>query len=85
MSILQETPARPFTMGPLQVFRALPSVKRRMVGPFTFMDTGGPQYIHKEHFRGVPEHPHVGLSTFTYLLDGAVQHIDSTGYRALVQ
>lgn len=55
-----------------------------MVGPFIFMETGGPVEVPRRHAQGVPEHPHAGLSTFTYLIEGAIRHRDSAGYSATV-
>ena len=80
MSIQQSIPARPFRMGNMSIFRVLPHLHRRMVGPFIFMDQGGPLTVQKMSFNGVPEHPHAGLSTFTYLIQGAVHHQDSAGF-----
>ena len=85
MSIQQSIPARPFQMGNMSIFRVLPHLHRRMVGPFIFMDQGGPFTVHKTSFHGVPEHPHAGLSTFTYLIQGAVHHQDSAGFSSDVR
>ncbi|MEM9085044.1 MAG: pirin family protein [Pseudomonadota bacterium] len=73
---------RPTTdrLGPIPVRRLLPARERLMVGPFIFMDHGGPTQVPKEFANGVPEHPHAGLSTFTYLLAGTVLHRDSAGH-----
>jgi redox-sensitive bicupin YhaK (pirin superfamily) len=50
-----------------------------MIGPFIFMDQSGPTRVPKGTAGGVREHPHAGLATFTYLLEGAVMHRDSAG------
>lgn len=56
-----------------------------MVGPFIFMDQGGPLELPDGTSGGVPEHPHAGLSTFTYLMEGSVEHTDSAGNTAVVE
>lgn len=67
--------------GGFQVARVLPYATRRMVGPFIFFDHMGPA----EFAPGIPKtmdvrpHPHIGLSTVTYLFDGEIMHRDSVG------
>lgn len=63
------------------VGRVLPSAKRRMVGPFIFFDHIGPVELPKGLAReaDVRPHPHIGLSTVTYLFAGEIMHRDSTG------
>jgi redox-sensitive bicupin YhaK (pirin superfamily) len=63
-----------------EVRRALPSAQRRMVGPFIFLDSFGPVAFHDGQAMDVRPHPHIGLSTVTYLLEGAIVHRDSEGY-----
>ena len=60
-----------------QVRRALPSAKRRMVGPFIFFDQMGPTTLQAGHGLDVRPHPHIGLATVTYLLQGEIVHRDS--------
>ena len=66
-------------LGGFEVGRVLPHAKRRMVGPFIFFDHMGPV----EFQPGIPKsvdvrpHPHIGLSTVTYLFDGEIMHRDS--------
>ncbi|MGE4218027.1 MAG: pirin family protein [Alphaproteobacteria bacterium] len=62
-----------------QVRRALPSAKRRMVGPFIFFDQMGPTALQAGHGLDVRPHPHIGLATVTYLLQGEIVHRDSLG------
>ncbi len=68
-------------LGRFEVGRVLPAPGRRMVGPFIFWDHIGPATIPA----GVPRtmdvrpHPHIGLSTVTYLFDGEITHRDSLG------
>jgi redox-sensitive bicupin YhaK (pirin superfamily) len=61
------------------VRRALPHKDRRMVGPFVFLDQMGPHVFNPGTGIDVRPHPHIGLSTVTYLLSGAISHRDSLG------
>jgi redox-sensitive bicupin YhaK (pirin superfamily) len=61
------------------VRRALPSAHRRMVGPFIFYDQMGPAAFNSGEGLDVRPHPHIGLATVTYLLDGEILHRDSVG------
>jgi redox-sensitive bicupin YhaK (pirin superfamily) len=63
----------------LQVRRALPDAKRRMVGPFVFFDQMGPVAFAKGQGIDVRPHPHIGLATVTYLFEGEIMHRDSLG------
>jgi len=62
-----------------KVRRALPSAKRRMVGPFIFLDQMGPEVLRAGRGLDVAPHPHIGLSTVTYLFEGELMHRDSLG------
>jgi redox-sensitive bicupin YhaK (pirin superfamily) len=66
-------------LGGFEVGRVLPHVERRMVGPFIFFDHFGPAYFAQGLPRSVDvrPHPHIGLSTVTYLFDGEIMHRDS--------
>lgn len=67
-------------IGSFLVGRLLPFRKKRQVGPFTFIDHMGPSTIGEDgKFFDVDQHPHIGLSTLTYLFEGAIEHRDSTG------
>ncbi|NNK81204.1 MAG: pirin family protein, partial [Flavobacteriales bacterium] len=57
----------------------LPFRRKRQVGPFTFIDHMGPSTIGPNRYMDVDQHPHIGLCTLTYLLEGEVEHRDSTG------
>lgn len=61
------------------VRRALPSAHRRMVGPFIFFDQMGPAAFANGDGLDVRPHPHIGLATITYLLEGEILHRDSVG------
>ena len=65
----------------LKVRRVLPFARRRMVGPFVFFDHAGPVSLPPEAVRGadVRPHPHIGLSTVSYLLSGEIIHRDGLG------
>src|SRR5919112_4757195 len=62
-----------------EVRRALPSIERRMVGPFIFFDQMGPAVFRSGAGLDVRPHPHIGLATVTYLFDGEILHRDSLG------
>ena len=62
-----------------EVRRALPSVQKRMVGPFVFLDEMGPSRFEAGRGLDVRPHPHIGLATVTYLFDGEILHRDSVG------
>jgi redox-sensitive bicupin YhaK (pirin superfamily) len=66
-------------LGDFTVRRALPSSRRRMVGPFTFLDHMGPTEFKAGHGVDVRPHPHIGLATVTYLFKGEIVHKDSLG------
>lgn len=65
--------------GGFTVRRALPSVHRRMVGPFIFFDQMGPVILRPGDGLDVRPHPHIGLATVTYLFEGEILHRDSLG------
>lgn len=62
-----------------QVLRILPHVDARSIGPFVFVDHFGPAEVRTGHELTVRPHPHIGLSTITYLYDGVLAHRDSLG------
>ena len=68
-------------LGGFEVGRVLPFAQRRMVGPFIFFDHMGPVGFQAGFPRNVDvrPHPHIGLSTLTYLFEGEITHRDSTG------
>lgn len=73
--------ARRRSLGGFEVGRVLPFARRRMVGPFIFFDHMGPV----DFPAGIPRdvdvlpHPHIGLSTITYVFEGEIMHRDSVG------
>lgn len=66
-------------IGDFLVGRLLPFRQKRQVGPFTFIDHMGPVQAGPGRYFDVDQHPHIGLSTLTYLLSGQIHHKDSTG------
>ena len=62
-----------------EVRRLLPNLGRRLVGPWCFVDHYGPDDIADGPGMQVPPHPHIGLQTVSWLLDGEVHHRDSLG------
>ena len=70
---------RPSNIGNFMVGRLLPFREKRMVGPFAFIDHMGPTFMSDYENLDVPPHPHIGLSTLTYLFEGSIMHKDSLG------
>lgn len=66
-------------IGNFMVGRLLPFRQKRTVGPFIFLDHMGPAKLSSSENLDVPPHPHIGLSTLTYLFEGALMHRDSLG------
>ncbi len=66
-------------IGNFLVGRLLPFREKRQVGPFLFIDHMGPTCLTDYKNLDVPPHPHIGLSTLTYLLEGSIFHRDSMG------
>jgi redox-sensitive bicupin YhaK (pirin superfamily) len=71
--------------GGFEVRRVLPFVERRMVGPFIFFDQFGPTILKAGAGLDVRPHPHIGLATVTYLLEGEILHRDSLGSEQLIR
>lgn len=66
-------------IGNFLVGRLLPFREKRAVGPFVFIDHMGPALLKEYQNLDVPPHPHIGLSTLTYLFQGSIFHRDSLG------
>ncbi len=71
-------------LGGFEVGRILPFAKKRMVGPFVFLDHIGPAQFASGQGIDVRPHPHIGLSTVSYLFEGSIFHQDSLGYRQAI-
>lgn len=71
-------------LGGFSVSRLLPTIQKRSVGPFIFLDHMGPILISQKHKLDVRPHPHIGLSTVTYLFSGSGFHRDSIGSQQII-
>ncbi|KIX20154.1 pirin [Flavobacterium sp. 316] len=76
---------RAANIGNFLVGRLLPFREKRTVGPFVFIDHMGPAYLKDYQNLDVPPHPHIGLSTLTYLFEGSIMHRDSLGTEIEIQ
>jgi redox-sensitive bicupin YhaK (pirin superfamily) len=66
-------------LGGFSVRRVLPAAKRRTIGPFVFLDHMGPALMRAGEGMDVRPHPHIGLATLTYLVEGRIRHRDTLG------
>lgn len=71
-------------LGNFMVGRLLPFRKKRQVGPFTFIDHMGSAILGDGKYMDVDQHPHIGLSTLTYLFEGEIEHRDSIGSKQII-
>jgi redox-sensitive bicupin YhaK (pirin superfamily) len=76
---LQALPGRLADLGGLAIRRLLPRSQRRLVGPWCFLDAYGPLSFASGKPMDVAPHPHIGLQTVSWLLEGEVIHHDSLG------
>lgn len=72
-------------LGGFEVRRALPAKGKQMVGPFVFFDQMGPSEFLLGEGIDVRPHPHIGLATVTYLVDGQITHRDSLGTEQVIR
>ena len=72
-------------LGGMMVRRVLPSREAGMVGPFIFVDQFGPAELPADRAMDIAPHPHIGISTVTWLFDGAIHHRDSLGSSAVLE
>ncbi|WP_281543243.1 pirin family protein [Maribacter aestuarii] len=72
-------------IGDFLVGRLLPFRKKRMIGPFIFIDHMGPTQLGPEKYMDVDQHPHIGLSTLTFMLEGELLHEDGLGTSQLIK
>ncbi|HWU42886.1 MAG TPA: pirin family protein, partial [Bdellovibrio sp.] len=82
--ILMEIAPRLVSVGGPQVHRLMPYKSKRMVGPFIFFDYFPATDFAIDTGMNVRPHPHIGLSTLSYLLEGQVLHADSEGNHQLL-
>lgn len=78
-------PARAVHVGGPQIRRLLPWSRKRNIGPFIFLDHFPSTEFRAGESFNVRAHPHIGLSTLSYLLEGAVLHHDSLGYKQILR
>jgi redox-sensitive bicupin YhaK (pirin superfamily) len=83
--ILQTITPVTHDLGGFKVHRTLPSRPRTMVGPFIFFDQMGPASFPPGQGIDVRPHPHINLSTVTYLFEGSLDHRDSLGTYARIE
>jgi redox-sensitive bicupin YhaK (pirin superfamily) len=72
-------------LGGVMVRRALPAQQTQMIGPFIFFDEFGPAEFLLGEGLDIRPHPHIGLSTVTYLFDGEIMHRDSLGSEMVIR
>ncbi|QOW50999.1 MULTISPECIES: pirin family protein [unclassified Acinetobacter] len=83
---IQEFPLRRAEIGQgTLIKRALPSRHKRMIGAWCFLDHAGPVHFPQGDGLDVGPHPHIGLQTFTWMIDGTMMHTDSLGTHQLIQ
>jgi redox-sensitive bicupin YhaK (pirin superfamily) len=73
------------TVGPLSIQRMLPNRYANKVGPFVFLDYVRPVVKETITQNGMGAHPHRGIATLTYILQGEVEHFDSAGNEAIIR
>lgn len=83
--VLEVTASRHAQVGGMQVRRALPRRTRRTVGPWCFADHFGPATVSDEEGLDVGPHPHLGLQTVTWVVEGQILHRDSLGSEQLIR
>lgn len=78
--VVERIPARTSTLGQgMTIRRALPSRQRRMIGAWCFFDHAGPLDYEAGQGIAVGPHPHIGLQTFSWMIEGRLLHTDSLG------
>jgi redox-sensitive bicupin YhaK (pirin superfamily) len=76
---------REATLGGIDIVRVLPTKGRRTVGPWCFVDLIVPSDAEHPDPMEIGPHPHTGLATVTWLLDGVAEHSDSLGTKQLIR
>src|SRR5215510_8907631 len=82
--MVESLEGREVHLGKVPVVRVLPLRQRRMVGPWCFIDRFGPLTF-QGTLMDVAPHPHIGLQTVTWLLDGEILHDDSLGCQTITR
>src|SRR5436190_14021150 len=83
--VIKSFSVRDTNLGHLKILRALPIRDKRMVGPWCFLDRYGPYTFSEGKPMDVAPHPHIGLQTITWLLEGEIIHNDSLGCEGLIR
>jgi redox-sensitive bicupin YhaK (pirin superfamily) len=79
VSAIEVKPGRSTQIGQLNIMRVLPTKRRRTIGPWCFVDLMSPDAVDTPPPLEIGPHPHIGLSTVTWLFGGSVLHSDSLG------
>ena len=82
---IEAYPGREMKLGTLSISRVLPVRDRRLVGPWCFLDRFGPLAFSDSKPMDVAPHPHIGLQTVTWLLEGEIVHDDSLGFESVAR
>jgi len=85
VSDIEITDSQQSRVGAIEVRRTLPRQRRRSVGPWCFVDHMGPSSVGPPEGMGVAPHPHIGLQTVTWLIEGKAVHRDSLGTEQVVR
>ena len=83
--VMERIATRKAEVGELVIHRALPSRQRRMIGAWCFLDHAGPIVFGPGDGLRVGPHPHIGLQTFTWMIEGEVMHRDSLGSEQVIR
>ena len=81
----ERLPTRLADVGGIPVHRAVPQRALRKVGAWCFLDHLGPSVQHGDRSMQVGPHPHIGLQTFTWMIEGEVLHRDSLGSEQVIR
>src|SRR5690349_16811929 len=84
-SVFERFPAHETSLGTLEILRALPIRQKRLVGAWCFLDRFGPLSFSDAKPMDVAPHPHIGMQTVSWLLQGEIVHKDSLGSEALLR
>lgn len=86
IKVLERLGARKADVGGIPVARVIPVRTRRVIGPWCFLDHAGPvTFSASNQGFDVGPHPHTGLQTFTWMLEGEVLHRDSLGHEQVIK
>jgi redox-sensitive bicupin YhaK (pirin superfamily) len=83
--VIELTESHTAEVGTMRVRRALPRRTRRTVGAWCFVDHMGPVAVEPDRGVDVAPHPHIGLQTVTWLLDGEILHRDGLGSEQVIR